>query len=29
VAIRESVAAFDWDRNAADLVRVLEERMTV
>jgi glycosyltransferase involved in cell wall biosynthesis len=28
VAIRESVAAFDWDRNAVDLFRVLEERMT-
>jgi glycosyltransferase involved in cell wall biosynthesis len=29
VAIRESVVAFDWDRGAAELVRVLEERMTV
>jgi glycosyltransferase involved in cell wall biosynthesis len=29
VAIRESVAAFDWERNAVDLVRVLEERTTV
>jgi glycosyltransferase involved in cell wall biosynthesis len=28
VAIRESVATFDWDRGAAALVRVLEERMT-
>ena len=29
LAIRESVAAFDWDQNAANLVGVLEERMTV
>jgi glycosyltransferase involved in cell wall biosynthesis len=28
-AIRESVASFDWDRNAAELVRVLEQHMTV
>lgn len=27
VAIRESVAAFDWDRGAAELIRVLEEHM--
>jgi len=29
VEIRKSVAAFDWDRNARELVQALEERTTV